>query len=89
MKTILSEDKRTFHEIAIKFIFVENCKEQFQYHKHFLRSNKKKVLIWLDADSCFKKRVRTGVKINLSFKLRLELFKEASRSLILKVELVL
>nr|CAH7733270.1 unnamed protein product [Callosobruchus chinensis] len=72
-------------EVESSVSLLKSFKEQFNHRKNISKS-KKRNLMWIDLESCFENRIRTGAIVNLSVKDPVEFFTRARRSFICKVK---
>nr|CAI5858935.1 unnamed protein product [Callosobruchus analis] len=83
---------RKVQEMESSLSLLKSFKEQFKHRKNMNKS-KRRYLMWIDLESCFESRVRTGAIVNLNIKDPVEFFtrakneKELQRSL-LKVNVI-
>nr|CAI5852102.1 unnamed protein product [Callosobruchus analis] len=78
-------NKKHFLKLESSVSLLRSFKEQFNHRKNISES-KKRYLMWIDLESCFEKRIRTGAIVNLSVKDPVEFFTRARRSFICKVK---
>nr|CAH7768883.1 unnamed protein product [Callosobruchus chinensis] len=78
-------NKKHFLKLESSVSLLKSFKEQFNHRKNISKS-KKRNLMWIDLESCFENRIRTGAIVNLSVKDPVEFFTRARRSFICKVK---
>lgn len=66
--------------------YSEKFKHQLRIRKKNLRSRLHRSLMWKNIESCFQKRIRTGVIINFNIKEPTEFLNKASRSFSNKIK---
>nr|CAH7715697.1 unnamed protein product [Callosobruchus chinensis] len=78
-------NKKHFLKLESSVSLLKGFKQQFNHRKNISES-KKRYLMWIDLESCFENRIRTGAIVNLSVKDPVEFFARARRSFICKVK---
>nr|CAH7717038.1 unnamed protein product [Callosobruchus chinensis] len=78
-------NKKHFLKLESSVSLLKGFKQQFNHRKNISES-KKRYLMWIDLESCFENRIRTGAIVNLSVKDPVEFFTRARRSFICEVK---
>lgn len=71
-------NKKSISKLESNLSLLKNLREQFRYRKN--GNNKTKNVIWIDVESCFNNRIKTGAIVNLNIKDPVTFFDKSFRS---------